>query len=159
MSIEYVNVEIEGTTYKMMSTNNATKEEIMNIKKPMYNSEKYRLLNYLDGLFADNSRVPKVLKLRFGLDIGDYCESCGEYRKSKSHTLEEVGKILEADDFSPAHITRERVRQIEAQGLRVLRKNMPKLDSDDLTTFTSIAPQFMMTVLSSNLNDSNKDTV
>jgi DNA-directed RNA polymerase sigma subunit (sigma70/sigma32) len=144
MSIEYVNVEIEGTTYKMMSTNNATKGEIMNIKKPMYNSEKYRLLNHLDGLFADNPRVSKVLKLRFGLDVGDYCEDCNSYKKSKFHSLEEVGKILEADDGT--RVTRERVRQIEARGLRVLRGNLPKLEERDLMDFFTVAPQFMLAV-------------
>ena len=46
-------------------------------------------------------RERKVLALRFGLDDG------------RSRTLEEVGKEL--------HVTRERIRQIEAQALRKLR--------------------------------------
>ncbi len=46
-------------------------------------------------------REAKVLKLRFGLEDG------------KSRTLEEVGKEF--------HVTRERIRQIEAKALRKLR--------------------------------------
>ena len=46
-------------------------------------------------------RERKVLQLRFGLDDG------------RSRTLEEVGKEF--------HVTRERIRQIEAKALRKLR--------------------------------------
>ncbi len=46
-------------------------------------------------------REQEVLRLRFGLDDG------------KQRTLEEVGKIF--------HVTRERIRQIEAKALRKLR--------------------------------------
>ena len=49
-----------------------------------------------------DSREAKVLRLRFGID--DQTE----------HTLDEVGKIL--------GLTRERIRQIEANGLEKLRK-------------------------------------
>ena len=48
-----------------------------------------------------SEREQKVLSLRFGLEDG------------KPHTLEEVGR-----DFK---VTRERIRQIEAQALRKLR--------------------------------------
>ena len=46
-------------------------------------------------------REAKVLRLRFGLDDGN------------PRTLEEVGKEF--------HVTRERIRQIEAKALRKLR--------------------------------------
>ena len=46
-------------------------------------------------------REEKVLKLRFGLEDG------------RARTLEEVGKYF--------HVTRERIRQIEAKALRKLR--------------------------------------
>ncbi|HQK74474.1 MAG TPA: sigma-70 family RNA polymerase sigma factor, partial [Clostridiales bacterium] len=46
-------------------------------------------------------REAKVLALRFGLEDG------------QSHTLEEVGTVF--------HVTRERIRQIEAKALRKLR--------------------------------------
>ncbi len=52
----------------------------------------------LDSL---TERERKVLQLRFGLDDG------------RSRTLEEVGKEF--------HVTRERIRQIEAKALRKLR--------------------------------------
>jgi len=48
-----------------------------------------------------NDRESKVLQLRFGLEDG------------RSRTLEEVGQVF--------HVTRERVRQIEAKALRKLR--------------------------------------
>lgn len=46
-------------------------------------------------------RERTVLKLRFGLDDG------------QPRTLEEVGKVY--------NVTRERIRQIEAKALRILR--------------------------------------
>lgn len=46
-------------------------------------------------------REEQVLRMRFGLDDG------------KTHTLEEVGGAF--------HVTRERIRQIEAKALRKLR--------------------------------------
>jgi len=65
--------------------------------------EKKELKNELLILFKEanlKQREIDVLKLRFGLDNG------------KSRTLEEVGKIF--------GVTRERIRQIEASGLRKL---------------------------------------
>ena len=57
-----------------------------------------QLLEVLDTL---TEREQKVLKLRFGLEDG------------RPRTLEEVGKQF--------HVTRERIRQIEAKALRKLR--------------------------------------
>jgi len=54
-----------------------------------------------DVLDSLTERERKVLQLRFGLDDG------------RSRTLEEVGKEF--------HVTRERIRQIEAKALRKLR--------------------------------------
>jgi len=54
-----------------------------------------------DVLESLTDRERKVLQLRFGLDDG------------RSRTLEEVGKEF--------HVTRERIRQIEAKALRKLR--------------------------------------
>jgi RNA polymerase primary sigma factor len=56
-----------------------------------------------DMLGALTEREQKILKLRFGLEDG------------KSHTLEEVGQEF--------HVTRERIRQIEAKALAKLRKH------------------------------------
>ena len=57
-----------------------------------------QLIEVLESL---TDREQKVLRLRFGLDDG------------KARTLEEVGKEF--------HVTRERIRQIEAKALRKLR--------------------------------------
>ena len=59
---------------------------------------KEQLINVLDTL---TPREEKVLRLRFGLDVG------------RARTLEEVGKEF--------NVTRERIRQIEAKALRKLR--------------------------------------
>jgi len=59
---------------------------------------KEQLIDVLDTL---TPREEKVLRLRFGLDDG------------RARTLEEVGKEF--------HVTRERIRQIEAKALRKLR--------------------------------------
>ena len=65
------------------------------VEKKMLKADMRNLLSKL------NPREEQVLRLRFGFD-SDECL-----------TLEEVGKIL--------HVTRERVRQIEAKALRSLR--------------------------------------
>ena len=63
-----------------------------------YSLLKEHLLEVLKSL---TPREDKVLRLRFGLDDG------------RSRTLEEVGKEF--------HVTRERIRQIEAKALRKMR--------------------------------------
>ena len=55
----------------------------------------------MDVLASLTPRERKVLELRFGLEDG------------RSRTLEEVGREF--------HVTRERIRQIEAKALRKLR--------------------------------------
>ena len=60
------------------------------------NQETDRIL----GTLTD--RESEVLRLRFGIG------------KRQDHTLEEVGKVFD--------LTRERIRQIEAQALRKLRQ-------------------------------------
>jgi RNA polymerase primary sigma factor len=55
----------------------------------------------MDVLGSLTPRERKVLELRFGLEDG------------RSRTLEEVGREF--------HVTRERIRQIEAKALRKLR--------------------------------------
>ena len=55
----------------------------------------------METLDTLSDREQKVLRLRFGLDDG------------RSRTLEEVGREF--------HVTRERIRQIEAKALRKLR--------------------------------------
>jgi RNA polymerase primary sigma factor len=55
----------------------------------------------MDVLASLAPRERKVLELRFGLEDG------------RSRTLEEVGREF--------HVTRERIRQIEAKALRKLR--------------------------------------
>ena len=57
-------------------------------------------------------REPEVLRLRFGIG------------KRSDHTLEEVGQVFD--------LTRERIRQIEAQAIRKLRQ--PRR-SENLRTF------------------------
>ena len=116
----------------------------MNLKNEVYKSYNYRILNYLDVLFADNPRFSKVLKLRFGLDIGDYCEECETYKKGKTHSFEEVGKILESNDGT--RVTREQIRQIESKGLRIFSENLTKLTKRDLMDFFITAPNFMLVV-------------
>jgi RNA polymerase primary sigma factor len=53
-------------------------------------------------LDALSPREAKVLRLRFGIGV------------RSDHTLEEVGQVFE--------LTRERIRQIEAQAIRKLRQ-------------------------------------
>ncbi len=71
-------------------------------KNPMDEVMSMKLKDLILQTFSTlNEREANVLKLRFGID----CET--------DHTLEEVGKKF--------HVTRERIRQIEAKALRKLR--------------------------------------
>ena len=62
--------------------------------------QREQLMEVLDTL---TDREKRVLMLRYGMDGG------------RSYTLEEVGEMF--------HVTRERIRQIEAKALRKLRQN------------------------------------
>jgi RNA polymerase primary sigma factor len=77
------------------------------------NSMRCVVRDVLDSL---PSREAKVLRLRFGFEL------------STDYTLEEIGKLFD--------VTRERIRQIEAKGLRILRH--PNR-SDTLKTFLETA--------------------
>lgn len=74
-------------------------EEANFIDTILLNQIKEMLEKY--GLSSLTTREEKVIRLRFGLDDG------------KARTLEEVGKEF--------HVTRERIRQIEAKALKKLR--------------------------------------
>lgn len=69
--------------------------------------EETELRKYIDSKLKGLSKnYEKILRLRFGLDDGI------------THTLEEISK-----EFS---VTRERIRQIEAKALKVLKKRIEK---------------------------------
>ncbi len=63
-----------------------------------------------DVLSRLTAHEAKVLKMRFGIDV------------SENHSLEEVGKQFD--------VTRERIRAIEEEALRKLRKNDDNDGSD-----------------------------
>ena len=73
-----------------------------------YSLQREQLMEVL-GTLSD--REKNVICLRYGLDGG------------RSYTLEEVGSIY--------HVTRERIRQIEAKALRKLRQNRQLRDLRD----------------------------
>lgn len=62
--------------------------------------------NWIEELKERNVRIYKVLRYRFGLEDG------------KTHTLEETGKLF--------GVTRERIRQMEAKGLDIIRQEKVK---------------------------------
>ncbi len=88
-------------------------------QSPIKHTESKSLRDVLEeSLSTLSQREEKVIRMRFGL-----------YTKT-DHTLEEVGKQF--------NVTRERIRQIEAKGLRKLRQVGR---SSRLRTFLSEAPQ------------------
>ena len=91
----------------------------------------------LQGLESITPREKQVVLLRFGLDVG------GE------HTLEEVAQIM--------HLTRERVRQIEAKALRKMRDPARskhfKAHAEDLLSSEKYQPFWMEGVDENSPND------
>ena len=87
----------------------------------------------LDSILTEREAL--VIKARFGLNTGVYCQHCNHYTPTAtSKTLEEVANDLRAIDVKEARTlginvdeatiipkTRERVRQIEAKALRKLK--------------------------------------
>ena len=72
-------------------------------ESPLEETEKKLMREELQKVIETlNEKEARILKLRFGID----CDS--------DHTLEEVGRVF--------HLTRERIRQIEAQALNKLRQ-------------------------------------
>ena len=66
----------------------------------------------LDSILTEREAL--VIKARFGLNNGVYCQHCNHYTPSDApKTLEEAGR-----EFG---VTRERIRQIEAKALRKLK--------------------------------------
>ena len=71
-------------------------------KNPFVSAAQKNLRNIVTQLLSElDGKEERVLRLRFGMST------------NKTSTLEEVGKNL--------HVTRERIRQIEAKALRKLR--------------------------------------
>jgi len=85
-------------------------------------------------------REALVIKARFGLNNGVYCQHCNHYTPSDApKTLEETANDLRTIDVKEARTlginvdeatiipkTRERVRQIEAKALRKIRSAIPQ---------------------------------
>ena len=112
-------------------------------------AENIYLMQFRDAFFTSNlsQRELLVLSLRFGLrldedsELWDYVHYCKkvmmekgkdpsvidqimyDLQNGRSYTLEEVGKVF--------GVTRERVRQIEAKGLRKLRNPRSKVKQFD----------------------------
>jgi RNA polymerase primary sigma factor len=74
-------------------------------EKTLMREELHKVLDTL------NEKEARIIKLRFGID----CDS--------DHTLEEVGRVFD--------LTRERIRQIEAQALNKLRQRHRSLNLAD----------------------------
>tara|TARA_Y100000310_G_scaffold340939_1_gene438430 strand:+ start:3186 stop:3836 length:651 start_codon:yes stop_codon:yes gene_type:complete len=71
----------------------------------------------LDSILTEREAL--VIKARFGLDTGVYCQHCHYYTPTAtSKTLEEAGR-----EFG---VTRERIRQIEAKAIRKLKGAVTK---------------------------------
>ena len=112
----------------------------METDKYLLNRDKYYLLSYL--AYATISAGPSayhVMKLRFGLDVGDWCENCHAYQKPPLMTLQAIG-----DHYGVSH---SRIKQVEAKALRCLRNHMPKeVTNSELLSWTKVAPHYMIAI-------------
>jgi len=86
----------ETSLVNLVENPNAEMPEVETSKSVL----KERLRNVLKSL---SPREERILRMRYGIDFG------------VNHTLEEIG-----DDFN---LSRERIRQIEEEAIRKLRKN------------------------------------
>lgn len=105
MVVEYVQTASKVYGYKMFKE---IRRKIADLRRRVPDQESQELRKQVEkvlGLLSE--REQRVLKLRFGLEDGKY------------HTLEEVGKEFD--------VTRERIRTIEAKGLRKIRSRLMKV--------------------------------
>lgn len=96
LSFNYQPYESDSELFDILSTNETALEE--QIESQLLKED---LIGFLKNKLSKNQLL--IIMLRYGLDDG------------RAKTLEEVGEIL--------HITRERVRQVEAKALRKLRNS------------------------------------
>ena len=113
-----------------------------NVKTHPYipNRAKTSLLRYLAYATMSTGRAAyHVMRLRFGLDDGDWCENCNAYQRSPFMTMQAIG-----DHYGVSH---SRIKQVEAKALRYLRNHMPKeVTNSELLSWTKVAPDYMIAI-------------
>ncbi len=95
----------EDSTYGDFIADEKAASPLEETEKALMREELHKVLDTL------NEKEARIIKLRFGID----CDS--------DHTLEEVGRVFD--------LTRERIRQIEAQALNKLRQRHRSLNLAD----------------------------
>ena len=95
----------EDSTYGDFIADEKAASPLEETEKTLMKEELHKVLDTL------NEKEARIIKLRFGID----CDS--------DHTLEEVGRVFD--------LTRERIRQIEAQALNKLRQRHRSLNLAD----------------------------
>lgn len=95
----------EDSTYGDFIADEKAVSPLEETEKALMREELHKVLDTL------NEKEARIIKLRFGID----CDS--------DHTLEEVGRVFD--------LTRERIRQIEAQALNKLRQRHRNLNLAD----------------------------
>ena len=95
----------EDSTYGDFIADEKAASPLEETEKTLMREELHKVLDTL------NEKEARIIKLRFGID----CDS--------DHTLEEVGRVFD--------LTRERIRQIEAQALNKLRQRHRSLNLAD----------------------------